>query len=113
MIEHVKFEDLTKAEKKDICNGCGGKGGWIKPPLAAFFKTDCDHHDYGYWKGNTEAHRKQCDKKLKESMKKDCDKLPWYKQPLYRPWCYLYYRGVRVVGADYFYYGKIQRSIIR
>ncbi len=32
-----KYEDLTPEEKKEICNGCGGKGGWIKPPHAVFF----------------------------------------------------------------------------
>jgi hypothetical protein len=105
----IPYEFLTPEQKKEICNGCGGKGGFIKPPLRAFFKTSCNHHDYGYWCGCTEAERKNDDKGLRKSMKEDVAGLPWYKKPLYMPWCYLYYRGVRVAGAKFFYWGKKKR----
>ncbi len=67
-----KYEDLTPEEKKEICNGCGGKGGWIKPPHRVFFEASCNHHDYGYWKGCTEEDRKKCDKKFYGATVKDC-----------------------------------------
>lgn len=106
-----KYEDLTPEEKKTICNGCGGKGGWIKPPHAVFFEASCDHHDYGYWKGCTEEDREQCDKKFYGATVKDCSGLPWYQYIRYRPWCWGYYVAVRNFGKKYFYYADKQREL--
>jgi len=102
----VPWEELTEEQISDLCNGCGGKGGWIKPPHRIFFKTSCNHHDYGYWCGGTEEDRQDDDAKLKEAMTKDCARLPWWKQLRYRPWCLLYYVSVRIRGSYYFYYGE-------
>jgi hypothetical protein len=99
-----KFEELTEEEMYLICNGCGGKGGIITPPYAVFFDTSCDHHDYGYYKGGTEKDRLKCDIELRKAMIRDCKKLPWYKWLKYRPWCELYYIGVRLKGDKYFRY---------
>jgi len=104
------FEALTPKEKRQICNGCGGKGGWIKPPHQAFFEASCDHHDYGYWKGCTEAARLNCDKSFYQAMKQDCESLPWYQWIRYRPWCWIYYRAVRCFGKKYFNYGNENRD---
>ena len=98
----TKFEDLTLEERVKICNGCGGKGGWVTPPRALFFEDECNHHDYGYWKGGSKAQRKVCDLKLKSAMIKACKKLTWIKWIRYRPWCNLYYRAVRISGSKYF-----------
>ena len=99
-----KYEDLTPEEKRNICNGCGGKGSFIKPPHKAFFEASCNHHDYGYYKGGTEADRKRCDDKFYEAMKRDCSTLPWYQYIRYRPWCWIYYLAVRQFGKKYFNY---------
>ena len=106
--KRIKWEDIPYDVRAEISNGCGGKGSFIKPPLAVFFKTCCDHHDYGYAVGCTEADRLKADIKLKEMMQKDCKRLPWYKQILYRPWCRLYYYAVRLGGKKYFYYGPMK-----
>lgn len=105
----IPYELLTDEQKKEICNGCGGKGSWLKPPLRAFFDTDCDHHDYGYWCGNTEKIRKACDVRLMLGMSKDCTELPWYKFIFYYPWCVGYYWMVRRCGKVFFYWGKKKR----
>ena len=105
----IPYELLTIEQKKEICNGCGGKGSWIKPPLKAFFKTDCDHHDYGYWCGVTEKERKNNDVNLMLFMSKDCTTLPWWKFLFYYPWCVIYYLAVRRCGKGYFYWGKEKR----
>lgn len=102
----VPYKSLTPAQMAEICNGCGGKGGWVKPPHRIFFETSCHHHDWGYSCGGTEADRLNCDLKLMEAMEQDCESLPWWKQIRYRPWCLLYYAGVRICGSDYFYYGQ-------
>lgn len=102
----VPYKILNPEQKKDICNGCGGKGGIVKPPKKAFYKTSCNKHDYGYACGGDEKERKRHDKGLKKAMKEDCSTLPWYQKPRYKPWCYLYYRGVRAIGWKFFYWGK-------
>jgi len=107
----MRYKDLTPEQKKEICNGCGGKGGFIKPPHRIFFETSCDRHDFNYWKGCTEAHRLKSDKGLNKAMIKDCAKLPWYQYIRYRPWCWLYYLGVRKVGKKFFYYADEQNEI--
>lgn len=105
----VKYEDLTPGQKEEICNGCGGKGGWIKPPHRIFFKASCNHHDYGYWKGGSELDRLEADKMLYKSMVKDCKTLPWYQWVRYRPWCWAYYKGVRIAGWKFFYFSEKKR----
>jgi len=107
-----KFEDLTPEDKKKIgLNGCGPKGGRIKPPHAIFFHASCLHHDWGYWKGCTEEHREICDKKFYDAMVKDCSGLPMLQYLKYKPWCFLYYVAVRNFGKPYFYYAYTQREI--
>ena len=32
----IKYADLTPEQKKFVCNGCGGIGGWINPPEFLF-----------------------------------------------------------------------------
>lgn len=104
---YKKFEELTKDEKTIICNGCGGKGSWIKPPHSIFFKACCDRHDYGYWKGLTDNDRLKCDRTFYSAMLDDCNKLSWYEYLRYRPWCWLYYIAVRLKGKKYFNFTEV------
>lgn len=32
----LKYSDLTDEQKEIICNGCGGKSGWLNPPELLF-----------------------------------------------------------------------------
>lgn len=105
----IPYELLTPQQKDEIVNGCGGKGSKVRPPKGIFYKASCNHHDYGYWVGCTDEQRLLCDKNLKKAMKDDCSKLPWWKQAAYRPWCYGYYRAIRIAGKQYFYYGEEKR----
>ena len=105
----VKLEDLTQSQINQFCNGCGGKGGWIKPPHRIFFKASCNHHDYGYFKGCNRQHRKRADKKLYDAMMEDCRTLPEDQEIMYKPWCLLYYLAVRIMGWKFFYYADRQR----
>ena len=105
-----KYSELTREQKEAICNGCGGKGGFVKPPHKAFFKASCNHHDFGYWKGVTEADKIKCDNLFFKAMREDCRKLSWYNYIRYRPWCWLYYKAVKTIGKKFFYYGDKQRD---
>lgn len=102
VITPVPYESLSSAQKKEICNGCGGKGGVVKPPLRIFFKTSCNHHDYGYWCGGSWMDRLKCDFRLLASMMNDCLSLPFLRALKYLPWCFLYYFGVTFVGWKFF-----------
>lgn len=105
----IAYENLTAKEKKEICNGCGGKGGFVKPPHKAFYKASCNHHDYAYFVGCTKEDKNKADKMFYELMIKDCSSLPWYSYIRYRPWCWLYYNAVKMIGSKFFYYGDAKR----
>jgi len=102
----VKYEDLTDIDKAILgLNGCGSKS--FRVPNF-FFEADCNHHDYGYWIGCTEADRKICDDKFYEAMKRDVARLPWYKKFHYIT-AYIFYLAVRLNGSRYFWYGDEKR----
>jgi len=107
----MRYKDLTEAQRLEVCNGCGGKGGLVKPPHHHFFKEECNHHDFNYFLGFLEEHRKKADKQLLEAMYKKVQTLSWYNRLRYYPWCKLYYIGVRTSGAKYFYYSDKEQSI--
>jgi hypothetical protein len=104
-----KFEELTEKERADICNGCGGKGGWIVPPYAAMNEANCNHHDYGYWKGGGVWARLVCDCKFWWALQKDSLAFGWknpHKVVWFTGWAAIYFLGVRVAGWKYFNYKK-------
>ena len=107
----MKYEDLTSEQKAEIINGCGGKGGKIKPPHKLFFQASCNKHDFSYWKGCTENDRMKADQGLYRAMVMDCQSLPWYQYMRYRPWCWLYYVAIRQFGKKFFYYADCQNQI--
>ena len=60
------FYELTRRQRKDICNGAGAKGAWYTRFIPnTLYGLDCkeafDIHDYGYWAGTTEEERAEID----------------------------------------------------
>ena len=106
----LKYKDLTKEQKKHICNGCGGKGGWIKPPDFKF-KASCNHHDFKFWKGCTLEDFHKANKDFYTWMKEDIKKAKWYKRPYYHVWAYAYYQAVNFGGKEYFYFAKTPKTL--
>jgi len=106
----MKYDHLSPTQRNEICNGCGGKGGLIKPPHRIFFETSCNKHDFSYYLGCTEKDRLKADKGFYQAMKQDCESLPWYQYARYRPWCWVYYKAVRRFGRKFFYYGDKKRK---
>lgn len=104
-----KFKDLTEQERSIICNGCGGKGGWIKPPQF-IFKSSCDHHDYNYFLGFNKSHRKKADKQFYKAMKDQIKGVSVLRRPFLYFAAYSYYLAVRMCGGDYFYYGDKEQE---
>ena len=107
----IKYRDLTEEQKKFVCNGCGGKSGWINPP-EFLFHASCNHHDFLYWKGGTEADRKAADDAFYEMMKEDISECEWYLRPHYHIWAYTYYKSVRLIGKKFFHYGNEMKTMV-
>jgi len=107
----VRYRNLSKLQREEICNGCGGKGGIVKPPHATFFEEECNWHDFNYFLGYDATARLKADKQLLEAMLKKVNKLGWLNRLRYKPWCYLYYRAVRIVGKKFFYYSNKEQEV--
>lgn len=114
-VEELKYSDLAEDEKALICNGCGGKGGWVKPPQF-MFHASCNHHDFGYWKGGTDADRKDCDVKFLQAMIGDAAILDGLHRRLWHyVMAFAYYLAVRRCGGKFFNYGPKRgfRDLVR
>lgn len=108
--EPLRFRHLKEAERRAVCNGCGGKGG-IVPIPDFFFTASCDHHDFNYWQGCKEADRERADREFYLAMKRDVRaRLAWWR----RWWGYVlafaYYRAVRRFGRAFFHYAARPRG---
>jgi hypothetical protein len=111
MKNKLRYHELTPFQKKHIANGCGGKGGFIKPP-DFIFKASCNQHDFYYWRGHNEADREKADKEFYKMMKEDIAKVSSYlKKAHYHIWAYAYYKAVRFGGKKYFYYAPVQKNM--
>ena len=106
----LKYKNLSEEEKKHICNGCGGKGGWVKPPNFRF-KASCNHHDFKFWKGCSVEDFHIANKDFYNWMKEDIRSAVWYKRAHYRIWAFLYYGAVSIGGKKYFYFAKKPKTL--
>lgn len=104
----LKYSDLTDEQKEIICNGCGGKSGWLNPP-EFLFSASCNQHDFYYWRGGTEDDRLEADNAFYEAMLSDIQNyVVWYKRWSYKLIAYAYYKSVRLFGKKFFQYGTMK-----
>lgn len=112
-----RFRNLSRAEIETICNGCGG---WFDPPDYNF-TASCNHHDFNYWLGGTEADRKKADDEFLVAMLADARSFndgPAFLRPVRRWWrqgaAYRYWLAVRVAGKKFFHYtaGKPEGKLL-
>lgn len=106
-----RFRNLTEIEKKVICNGCGAKGGWFKPPNYTF-TASCNRHDFSYWLGGDEGGRKRADRGFLDAMLYDAkwksvsrwgfNLRPWWRRYWFKGAAYRYYWAVRIGGKKSF-----------
>ena len=107
----VKYEDLSPIQKSILCNGCGPKAlGNIRPPQFIFIAS-CDHHDFKYWLGCTEADRIKADYQFYEAMKLDVQNASKWKHMHYYVWAWIYYIAVRIGGSIAFHHADNQRTM--
>lgn len=124
----MHYSDLTPQQKEYICNGCGGKGGWIKPPDFIFLAS-CNHHDFKFWLGHTLEHFYKANKDFYTWMKKDIESIAFYKDGMnwiertisiskvtikkshYHIWAYAYYQAVNIGGKKYFHFADTCKTL--
>lgn len=100
----LKFKRLTQLERNILCNGCGSKGGWFKPPDYCF-RASCNHHDFNYWLGGGDTERKWADTSFLRAMLWDSGHKPgggqrsWLKRYWLKGAAWRYYWAVRAMGG--------------
>jgi hypothetical protein len=107
------FDFLTPRQVAILTNGCGGKGGTLRPPQFMWGTDACSRHDYAYWIGGDESDRHAANVAFLENMKAEADQVAngkcWGFRWLYRHFFYgmadVYYEAVEKWGRDYFSYG--------
>ena len=109
-LNKLRYSSLTDIQKKYICNGCGGKGGWFNPP-EFLFHASCNQHDFYYWRGGDEDDRKKADKDFYEFMKKDASEAPWWRKPFSMTSAFIYYKSVRYMGNKFFNYSDEYKDL--
>lgn len=91
-------------QKNIICNGCGPKGGWVPVPDFCFHAS-CDHHDFNYWLGGSEADREKADHQFLQAMLIDASG-----DPARISIAFTYWMAVRLFGAAFFHYADHERD---
>ena len=115
----VHYRDLTPTQKKKLCNGAGKEGlqGWLVPDFV--FREAANRHDFDYWKGCTEKHKKAADRRFLENMLNAAEyKSPGKKRFLlarmfFRRMAIRYYAAVMELGGTAlggFHYAQEQRK---
>lgn len=106
------YADLTEAQRRDICNGCGTKGliGFLVPDSIWFLsiKEACNIHDYGYVVGETIADKEREDRGFLNNMLRIIEektRWAWLKRRRARV-ARLYYCMVVRYGGPAFWRGK-------
>lgn len=106
----LRWRDVPEKARPAIANGCGGKGGWLRPPQLRF-RASCDQHDFYYWRGSVEEDREVADLQFLQAMRADANLLPWWRRPAHRLLAWIYYRAVRRFGSRFFHYGRRRRGL--
>lgn len=105
----MRYRNLTDEQREQICNGCGGKGS-VFPIPNFMFEASCDHHDFNYWQGCTEADRLKADYEFYLAMKRDVQKLSWWRRPYSYSLSWIYFRAVRRFAGKYFHHAEKKKG---
>ncbi len=106
----MKYKDLTPEQKKFVSNGCGGKGGIVKPPNFIFLAS-CNHHDFKFWRGHTKKDFNKANRDFYDKMLLDIESQSWYKKPHYHLWAFTYFQSVNVFGKKFFNFADKPKTL--
>ena len=103
----LELNDLTQEQleyfKTHIYNGVGSREFLINPP-DLIFDAPALEHDFAYWRGGQDSHRKTADKKFLIDSLAVSRTQSRLKQPLYVAVSYVYYAFLAVLGRFAFEY---------
>lgn len=115
----VKYQSLSKNQKRQIVNGCGASNSRFRPPHFKLFADECGPHDYDYACGGTWFHKVSADFRLRSRILKKTkitdiqilrDNLylddalfpDWAIRGIYKWWANGYFAGVLFGGNSSF-----------
>ena len=99
------YTQLTKEQKKEICNGCGSKEGWLtKIIFGGKFVECCNIHDYMYSIGLSQEDKDIADRVFYNNMNRviatiDNKTLKYY----YKVKAHIFYKSVKTFGESAFW----------
>ena len=93
----ASFLNATPDELFDVCNSCGAKDSWFRPPASLFgvkLGYACNIHDWMYEFGFTDEDKKEADRVFKINGQRMITRQgkAWYKPTLL----------LRIVGIGYY-----------
>lgn len=102
-IDIPRWRELNPRQRDFISNGCGSKGGWLRPP-GFLFTASCDQHDFHYWRGADDDDRTEADAAFLRAMLWDAAQSGGWARWFHRSLAYTYHWAVRRWGAQSFKY---------
>jgi hypothetical protein len=74
------YLDLTPEQKKEICNGCGAKGGIPIPDTIYGLDIEeaCNIHDFRYYVGGTQEDKEIADDEFYDNLIEIIDAIEFY-----------------------------------
>jgi len=100
---HPRWSQLPPDIRALVGNGCGSKGGWLRPPNF-MFEASCDQHDFYYLRGATEGDRIAADDAFLRAMLRDAALTGWWVRWLNRRIARTYAWAVSKYGKSHFSY---------
>jgi len=101
----ITYAQLSKSQKKKLCNGAGRAGIWGRLIPDFVFKEAANEHDFDYWHGCTKNDRFTADRKFLANMldaaerKKNGKRRFVLFRMFYRNMALKYYSAVREFGG--------------
>lgn len=108
-----RYSEATPEQLSKICNGVGAS--WMPTVTRKiltklsewYFDEACwNHHDFGYYIGHVECHRREYDSKFFSAMLRDALKLSGFKMLLACNLSLFFFICVRCFGWASFYYAN-------
>jgi len=102
-----EYWELTETEKKQICNGCGGRGGKLNFLIPQkHFQEACNIHDYMYYIGRTQEDKRKADAVLLYNLDTIVKNMKGIKKWWYKKLAKTFYEAVHNFGDYYFWKDK-------
>jgi hypothetical protein len=112
LIAPAGYWNLTDEQKKEICNGCGGRNSVLTKFLPqGTFKECCNIHDYMYFIGRTEEDKKLADRVFYLNLNRVVKHKKGFQKFVKKIIAKTYFTAVKKYGDYYFWKGKVPKGL--